>query len=75
MCSGSVIHQICYTQDPGLIDSLVLKNISEIYSQLSRCFTARGSCTGPVTVGPAKKWREKIGKLGVLLTFHPFHKY
>ena len=31
-----------------------------IYSQFSRCVTARGSCTGLVTVGPTKACKSVL---------------
>ena len=48
-----------------MVDSASLGNgynklHKSIYSRLSRCSTARGSCTGLVTVGPTKSDCQKL---------------
>ena len=41
-------------QSDRLLNKSFGPSIFEIFSRLSRINTARGSCTGPVTVGPIK---------------------
>ena len=55
----SIIQIYPYLNADGNVSYMFLpvvgcNDIPGLSSQLSRCVTARGSCTGPVAVGPTK---------------------